>query len=443
LASPPAVPVPLPQVSRSALARFFEARGIYYGWVIVGCMFVTMFIALGFRYAFGVFYAAILEDTGWTRADTAIVFSLAMGVYALTALPAGWLYDKIGARWLFTSGALVMGAGLMLCSRATTVPGLLASYGVLGGLSFAALGFIPHAAIVPRWFVRRRGLALSAALSGVGFGSLGMAYGAALLIEAFGWRATMFGCGVATWAILVPLNAWVQRPGPLTLGLHPDGASQPPHLPDANPALRIPIRHALSMPAFWLLFTSVTMLGLVSMTMAVHQPRLTVDLGFSLSVSAFLFGSLGFMRTIGSLIWGPLSDRLGRAPCVWFVSIISMAGFGALILAGHLPAEWEGVRLPLLWAFTLTFGIGFNGVSPIYAAAVADRFSGPSLGTMFGLLDLGFGVGAAVGPWVAGKAYDVFATYEGVLWSLNVGVLLTGVGLIYGGRRKDPRQQPA
>lgn len=393
-----------------------------------------MFVALGFRYAFGVFYAAILQDTGWTRADTAVVFSLAMAVYAVTALPAGWLFDRIGARRLFTVGGLLLGAGLMLCSRATTVPGLLMSYGLLAGLGFAALGFIPHAAIIPRWFVRRRGLALAAALSGVGFGSLGMSSGSALLIETFGWRTAMFASGVVCWLVLIPVNALLQLPSPQALGLHPDGAAVPTPERVPRPLQRIPIRHALAQPTFWLLFLSVTMMGLVSMTMAVHQPRLVVDLGFSLSLSAFLFGILGLLRTVGGLIWGPLSDRIGRGPCVWIAIVLTIGGFGALVLTGHLPPAWDGWRLPLLWAFTLAFGIGYNGISPIYAAAVADHFAGPSLGTMFGLLDLGFGMGAAVGPWVAGWVYDQVASYESVLWALNAAVLLTGIGLVFGGR---------
>ncbi len=395
-----------------------------------------MFVALGFRYAFGVFYAAILGDTGWTRADTAVVFSLAMAVYAVMALPAGWLFDRIGARRLFTAGALLLGAGLMLCSRATTVPGLLLSYGLLAGLGFAALGFIPHAAIVPRWFVRRRGLALAAALSGVGFGCLGMASGSALLIETLGWRTAMFAGGAICWVVLIPINALLHHPGPQALGLHPDGAAEPPPERASQPAARIPIRHALAQPSFWLLFMSVTMMGLVSMTMAVHQPRLVVDLGFSLGLSAFLFGILGLLRTVGGLIWGPLSDRIGRGPCVWIAIVLTIGGFGALVLTGHVSPAWDGWRLPLLWAFTLAFGIGYNGISPMYASAVADHFAGPSLGTMFGLLDLGFGLGAAVGPWVAGWAYDVAGSYEDVLWALNVGVLLTGIGLVYGGRSK-------
>lgn len=426
------------------LVRLARSHDLYYGWVVVACVCLTMFFALGFRYAFGVFYAAILEDTGWTRADTAIVFSLAMIVYAVMALPAGWLYDRIGAKRLFTGGALLMGAGLILCSRASTVPALLGSYGVLTGLSYAALGFIPHAAIIPRWFVKRRGLALAVALSGVGWGSLGMAYGSALLIEAFGWRTTMLVCGVGAWAVLIPLNAFVQVPGPESVGLHPDGAAAAPPAPAARTLERVSIWRALRTRAFWLLFVYVTTVGLVSTTLAVHQPRLVVDLGFSLRLSALLFGTLGLMRTLGGLIWGPLADRIGRSPCIWIATVISVLGFLGLLSVEQVPAEWSLLRIALLWGFTITFGIGFNGVTPLYASTVAERFGGPSLGSMFGLLDFGFGVGSALGPWVAGWVYDTVASYDFVLWADIVGILLGGVALIQAGaRRPSHRGEPS
>jgi MFS family permease len=430
---------PLPPV---ALPRFFQARGIYYGWVIVACVLLTTFYALGFRYAFGVYYAAMLEETGWSRADTAVVFSLAMGVYALTALPAGWLFDRIGPRRLFVGGATLLGTGLMLCSLAANVPALLGSYGVIVGLSYAALGFIPHAAVVPRWFMRRRGMALAVALSGVGFGSLGMSWISALLIEAYGWRLTMLGCGFGAWFFLIPLNALVHQPNPQALGLFPDGASRLPHEPGRRIAQRVPISVALRMPAFWMLFASVTMVGLVGMTMAVHQPRLVIDLGFSLGFSAFLFGSLGLLRTIGNLILGPLSDRYGRTLCVWLVTGASVLGFGALILCAYLPADWHTTRLTLLWGFTLTFGIGYNGITPLYASAVAEHFSGPSLGTLFGMLDFGFGLGAALGPWLAGKIYDMTGSYESALWGLTLAVFVTGVCLLAGGKHVPDSAEP-
>lgn len=145
-------------MNTSWLIEWFGRRGIYYGWVIVAVMFVTLFISLGFRFAFGVFYSAILDETGWGRADTAGMVSASMIVYACTAALSGYLFDRLGARVLFPIGALCMGAGLMLCSTTDSLAGLTVSYGIMLGFSYAALGFIPHMAIVPRWFVWRRGL---------------------------------------------------------------------------------------------------------------------------------------------------------------------------------------------------------------------------------------------------------------------------------------------
>ena len=104
-------------VTPPPLVSWFQRRGIYYGWVIVAVMFVTLFVSLGFRFAFGVYYSAILDETGWKRADTAGVVSAAMMVYACTAALTGYLFDRMGARVVFTLGALCMGAGLILCSR--------------------------------------------------------------------------------------------------------------------------------------------------------------------------------------------------------------------------------------------------------------------------------------------------------------------------------------
>ena len=186
-------------MNTSWLVAWFGRRGIYYGWVIVAVMFVTLFISLGFRFSFGVFYSAILDETGWRRADTAVVVSASMIVYACTAAPCGYLFDRLGARVLFPIGALCMGAGLMLCSKIDSLAGLTVAYGVMLGFSFAALGFIPHMAIVPRWFAQRRGLASAASLAGVGLGSLAVAAVSAELILRIGWRETMCGSALLQW----------------------------------------------------------------------------------------------------------------------------------------------------------------------------------------------------------------------------------------------------
>ena len=425
-------------MNSSSLVAWFSRRGIYYGWVIVAVMFVTLFISLGFRFAFGVYYSAILDETGWPRADTAGVVSASMIVYACTAALSGYLFDRLGARVLFTIGALCMGAGLMLCSTVDSLFGLTAVYGIMLGLSYAALGFIPHMAIVPRWFVRRRGLAAAVTLAGVGLGSLGVAAISAELIVRIGWRETMWWFGLTAMVVLIPINILFHRHSAERVGLASDGLFTGPAAPTAPAGASATIGDAVRAPAFWLLALAVTMTGLCNMILIVHQTRMLVDMGYSLTLASLIFGMLGAMRATGGLIWGPLSDRIGRSACVAFICGISIIGLALLWLTTLVPAEAFALRIALLVGYLLTYGIGFNGISPVYASAVSDRFAGRNLGTILGLLDLGFGLGSALGPWWAGWMFDRYGSYGGVIFGVALGVIVTGFALWSATCRRGP-----
>ena len=421
------------------LIAWFSRRGIYYGWVIVAVMFVTLFVSLGFRFAFGVYYSAILDETGWGRAQTAGIISAAMIVYACTAALSGYLFDRLGPRVLFAIGAVSMGIGLMLCSTSDSLAGLTFSYGILLGFSYAALGFIPHMAIVPRWFDRRRGLASAASLAGVGLGSLAIAALSAEMIVHIGWRDTLWWFGIGAMAVLIPLNVVFHRHSAEHVGLQPDGAPVTAAARSAHPRAGTSIRAAVRARHFWLLALAVTTTGTCTMVIVVHQTRMLVDMGYSLSLASLLFGMIGVLRAIGGLIWGPLSDRIGRSTCVVIICSVSLVGLAMLWLTSRVPAESAALRIALLSGYLLTFGLGFNGMSPVYASAVADRFAGKNLGTILGLLDLGFGLGSALGPWWAGWMFDRHGSYDAVILAVAVGVVLTGVGL-WGATRRLPQR---
>jgi len=423
-------------VSTSRLVAWFGRHGIYYGWVVVAVMFVTLFFSLGFRFSFGVFYSAILDETGWGRAETAGVISASMIVYACTAALSGYLFDRLGARVLFPVGALCMGAGLMLCAASESLAGLTIAYGILLGLSYATLGFIPHMAMVPRWFDRRRGLASAASLAGVGLGSLGIAALSAELIVRIGWRETMWWFGIAAMLVLIPINLLFHRHSAERVGLARDGVAAQPGARSASVSAGTTIANAVRAPAFWLLALSVTMTGTCNMIIVVHQTRMLVDMGYSLPLASLIFGMLGAMRAFGGLIWGPLSDRIGRRACVAIICGISLVGLALLWLTSHVPAEYVGLRIALLAGYLLTFGLGYNGIAPVYASAVSDRFAGRNLGTILGLLDLGFGLGSALGPWWAGWMFDRYGSYDAVILGVALGVILTGIGLGTATRRK-------
>jgi MFS family permease len=415
---------------------WFGRRGIYYGWVIVAVTFLTLFVSTGFRFAFGVYYSAILDETGWGRAETAGVVSAAMIVYACTAALSGYLFDRLGARVLFPIGALCMGAGLMLCSTAKSLAGLTAPYGILLGLSYALLGFIPHMAIVPRWFDRRRGLASALSLAGSGVGSLAIAGLSAELIVHVGWREAMWWFGVTAMGVLIPITVVFHRHSAERVGLSRDGppARAAARIAPANPETTID--EAIRSRHFWLLAFAVTMMGTCTMTIVVHQTRMLVDMGYGLTLASLIFGVLGVLRATGGLIWGTLSDRIGRSTCVIIICGISLVGLALLWLTSLVPAESAALRIALLAGYLLTFGLGFNGISPVYASAVSDRFSGKNLGTILGLLDLGFGLGSAAGPWWAGWMFDRYGNYDVVVVGVALGVLLASLALWGASRRR-------
>jgi MFS family permease len=422
-------------LSTSGLIAWFGRRGIYYGWVIVAVMFVTLFVSLGFRFAFGVFYSAILDETGWLRAETAGIVSASMIVYAGTAALSGYLFDRFGARVVFPVGAFCMGAGLMLCSTSETLAGLTLAYGLLVGFSYAALGFIPHMAIVPRWFAGRRGFASAVSLAGVGLGSLAVAAVSAELILSIGWRETMWWFGVASMVLLIPINILFHRHSAEHVGLTRDGPSARPAAATAPPQAGATLGNAVRTRVFWLLAMAVTMTGLCNMIIVVHQTRLLVDIGYGLPLASLIFGMLGVMRAVGGLIWGPLSDRIGRSTVVVIICGISVVGLALLWLTSLVPAESSALRIALLAGYLLTFGLGFSGMSPVYAAAVSDKFAGRNLGTILGLLDLGFGLGSALGPWWAGWMFDRYGNYDAVILGVALGVVLTGYGMATATRR--------
>ena len=420
----------------SDLIAWFSRRGIYYGWVIVAVMFTTMFVALGFRFSFGVFYSAILDETGWGRAETAGIVSAAMIVYACTAALSGYLFDRLGARVVFPIGLLRMGAGLMLCATSESLTALTVYHGIFLGFSYAAVGFIPHMAIVPRWFDQRRGFASALSLSGVGIGSLAVAAVSAELIVQIGWRDAMWWFGIATMVLLIPINVVFHRHSAERIGLPRDGSSMAPTAArTASASAGATIGEAVRTRVFWLLALAVAMTGTCNMIIIVHQTRMLVDIGYSLPLASLIFGMLGVLRAIGGLIWGALSDRIGRSNCVVIICSISLVGLAMLWLTSLVPAEAAALRIALLAGYVLTYGMGFSGMAPVYASAVSDRFAGKNLGTILGVLDLGFGIGSALGPWWAGWIFDHYKSYDVVIAGVAAGVVLTGLGLWSATRR--------
>src|SRR5881409_3777771 len=199
---------------------------VFYGWVIVAVVFVTMAVGVNARTAFSLLFPPILDEFGWERGVTAGAFSFGFLVSAVLSPSLGRLMDRRGPRVVIEMGVGLMAGGLMLATLVRQPRHLYATLGVLVGGGSICLSYTGQALFLPNWFVRRRGLAMSLAFSGVGVGSIILLPWLQSLIGRAGWRAACWVMGILVLALLAPLNLLLRR-RPEDLGLEPDGDHAP------------------------------------------------------------------------------------------------------------------------------------------------------------------------------------------------------------------------
>jgi MFS family permease len=395
---------------------------LYYGWMVVAIGFITMMLIMGIFFSSGVLFAAIIADLGWSRASASLPFSVALISYAGTAWLAGRLFDRYGPRRLFPLGAMCLGVGLIASTHALAPWQLCLSWGVLVAQGFNLAGFAPHLALAALWFSRRRGIATGMILSGASVGGVVIVPTAQYLVDVYGWRAAYTMLGIAAMACLVPLNAIWQYHKPADLGLHPDGVTAPPtrvHPSAAVAAVPWTLWRAMGTRRFWLLFGLVCCLGWSSNIISVHQIAHMISSGVPSLLAASIIGMLSLLRAASSTIGGGLSDRFGREVIFTLGTLLCCLGLTLLVLLRPPASVW------LLYSYALTFGVGNGVFASAYAGATADLFFGPSLGTILGLLELGWGLGGFAGSWFGGYGYDRWGSYHG-MFALTIGVSLLG-----------------
>ncbi len=402
----------------------------YYGWIIVAVSFLTLFFSIGIRVSFGVYYVAILDEFRWSRASTALAFSIAMCVHAIFAPVSGYLIDRFSPRRLFPVGAIFLATGLILCSLINSKWQLYLFWGVFTAIGINMTGFAPNMAIVPRWFMKKKGLANGIAASGIGTGSLFVAMIAGVVIKNRGWRAAFLITAVAVLLIIIPAASIFLRRSPQEIGLSPDngkGLKEKDTLPTShtmtNHDRTWTIGMAVKTAPFWWINLTAACHGYIVSMMVVHQTIYIVDSGFSHLLAASILGITWGLGSIGNAFFGAISDRIGRKGTLALGSVLAFSGmvFFLFLKETHLNV--------LLYLFAMLYGIGQGAYSPIYASSMADLYAGPSFGKIIATVSVAYGIGGAFSSYAGGYLYDASGSYLLPFYSLMVCILLGAFGI--------------
>ena len=175
-----------------------------YAWVVVAVVAVTLTIASGARFLFGVVLKPISEEFGWNRAQLTGAVMVAMIVLSICQPLVGILVDRIGAKKILVGGIALLGVSLIPLSFATSLWQIYVLYGVLTSFGLAAASPVLATSIVGRWFTQKRGLAMSVATSGSAFGQLLIVPVATWIMLATSWQTTYRVLAVALLAVARP-----------------------------------------------------------------------------------------------------------------------------------------------------------------------------------------------------------------------------------------------
>jgi MFS family permease len=411
----------------------------YYGWVIVAVVFVTMGIAVNARTAFSLLFPPILDEFGWDRGMTAGAFSFGFVVSAFMSPSLGRLMDRRGPLVVNELGVVLIGSGLLLAALVQRPWQLYATLGMLVGGGSVCLGYTGQGLFLPNWFVRRRGLAMSLAFSGVGVGSVILLPWLQGMIVGVGWRGACLALGVLVLALLLPLNLLVRR-RPEDIGLAPDGdvASHPAVAATAIANIVDPawvavdwtIGRAVRTRRFWWVAVGYFCALFTWYAVQVHQTKYLVEIGFSPALAAWALGGVSLAAIPGQIVLGHLSDRIGRE----FVWAVGNLGFALTLLLLLLLRDTP--TLPLLYLMIAAQGVLGYGVVSVIGAIPAEIFQGRHYGAIFGTLMLASIGGGAAGPWLAGALHDTTGNYTIAYWMAIGCNLLSTIAIWFAAPRK-------
>lgn len=364
-----------------------------YRWVVAGMAFVSVFAAIGFgRFGYSAVLPSMQQALGLTSAEAGSLASWNQAGYTIMALIGGILASRFGARIIVGLGLLITAAGMLLTGIADGLAVASAGRFVTGMGN--AMVLAPSLALMAAWFQSRRlGTASGIVPAGSSFALLVVGPIVPRIIAAGGddgWRAAWYFFAAVT-LVIAAIAFIVQRDRP-----YADRDAVIARLKWSDMRSIVRSRRA------WLLGLLYFLYGFAFLLFfTFFQKRLTVDLGYSSETAGNLFLVVGVTGCVAGVLWGRLSDSVGRGQAL--AAVFAVQAAVALVFA-----LWH--NLTALAIASAVFGICALSVPALFGAACGDHFGARLAAASLGFVTVFVGIGQMLGPYVGGALEDVFSS---------------------------------
>lgn len=405
------------------------AAGVPVNRWVVALMGTLLQLGLGTVYAWSFFQSLLVKSYRWSYTDTAWAFSLVILSLGISAAWAGVNLPKIGPRKLAVAGAMLFSLSYLLGGFALylgSIPLFYLGYSVVGGIGIG-LGYVTPVSTVAKWFPDKRGLVTGVVVMGFGVGAFVMSKVLAplLLSSAKGDLVPVFvSLGVLFGVVLLPVAWFLQNP-PTELS-SPSAAARAVSAP-LEPATRDYLFSGQFLSMWVVFFFNIAAgISVISFQSSLLQeiwglsdpgvePAVLASYGATLIAVSSLFNGLG------RLLWGTISDRIGRVETFRLMLASQMIVFGVLMTERN---PW--IFSALVCYILLCFGGGF-GTMPSF---VMDAFGSKKMSVMYGAMLTAWSAAGVAGPLLVASLKDNYPD-RAVIYCFLMGVLFLGGGFVF------------
>ena len=374
--------------------------------VILGALLIQ--ISLGAIYIYSVFKPALKgQFPQWSATDLALPSQAVLAFFALSMIVSGRLQDRFGPKKIATLGAIILMAGMYVAAKAQSLEQFVLGFGLLGGIGIGAAYVCPIATCV-KWFPDKRGFVTGLSVAGFGAGGLIFTPLATYFISRYGIMPAFLYLGLIFFASIV-IGAQLMTIPPA--GYCPAGWTPPAALEKHTLCADLAPKEILKTRRFWLLWTTyfigctAGLLVIMNVTNIWQALAVTDVLKTTDTVSKNIFTQIvaagaaavmvvAILNSLGRIVWGMVSDRVGREKTL----------MGVFILCGlAMFALNNATNYGLFLTDAAIVGFCFGGFLALYPAIATDYFGTKSVGANYGLLFSAYGAGGLFGPWLAPK----------------------------------------
>ncbi len=374
-------------------------------WIILAASCLIN-LCIGSLYAWSVFatpMAAYLSSvTGSEVAGLAIIFTIANAVGPITMISGGFINDKIGPKWVIFIGGILFGLGMIASGFAKSVGTLLLTYGLGVGLGVGMVYGCTVSNSV-KFFPDKRGLVGGIATASYGISSVIIPIAANALIDNFDVTMAFRILGAAMLVIICVSAFFIQT---CPKDFKPEGWNPPAPKAGAKVPVDKDWKAMLKDPIFYVMILMLCC-GAFSGLMVTSQasPVAQNMIGMTAAEAAVAVSVLAMFNTLGRILAGFISDKIGSVNTILGVFLVSVLGLGLLFISG------EG-SVATFYIGVCIVGLCFGSIMGIYPGFTASQFGGRNNSVNYGIMFIGFAAAGYFGPTIMSKIYASAGAYQ-------------------------------